>query len=118
MDCETKEMLNAKIKELTRDIATLPAGSEERARAVKDLETLGKLYVEIEKAESESSKSNDELSESRKDRWVKIAIAGAEIILPLTFYAFWLVKGFEFEKTGSITSAVFKGLTHFFRPTK
>ena len=47
MDCETKEMLNAKIKELTRDIATLPAGSEERARAVKDLETLGKLYVRL-----------------------------------------------------------------------
>ena len=118
MDYETKEMLNAKIKELTRDIESLPAGSEERARAVKDLETLGKLYVEIEKADSEISKSNDELSESKKDRWVKIAIAGAEIILPLAFYAFWLGKGFEFEKTGCITSTVFKGLINRFRPTK
>ena len=108
MDYETKEMLNAKIKELTRDIESLPAGSEERARAVKDLETLGKLYVEIKKAESEASKSNDELLESKKDRWVKIAIAGVEIAVVILFDSFWMAKGFKFEETGSLTSGTFK----------
>ena len=118
VDLETRELLNEQVKKLTKDIGTHDAGSEERARAVKDLETLGKLIIEIEKTEADIDKSNDELSEAKKDRLVKVIIAGVEVFVPIAFYTVWMILGFKFEETGCITSTVFKGLIHFFRPTK
>lgn len=60
----------------------------------------------------------DQLSEQVKDRYFRLAIAAAEIILPLIFYASWMKKGFKFEKDGTYTSTTFKNLISRFRPTK
>ena len=72
---------------------------------------------------SESGWKDDEikqkqLEEQVKDRYFKVGIAAAELMIPLMFYGIWMNKGFKFEETGTITSSTFKGLINRFKPTK
>lgn len=62
--------------------------------------------------------NKEQLAEQVKDRYFKLGIAAAEIVLPLVFYATWMRKGFKFEETGTFTSTTFRGLFNRFRPTK
>ena len=59
-----------------------------------------------------------QINETVKDRYFRVAIAGAELLIPLMFYGIWMRKGFKFEETGTYTSTTFKGLINRFRPTK
>lgn len=59
-----------------------------------------------------------QLSEQMKDRYFKLGIAAAELLIPLMFYGIWMRKGFKFEETGTYTSTTFRGLFNRFRPTK
>ena len=60
----------------------------------------------------------EQLAEQVKDRYIRLGIAAAEIILPLIFYSKWMKKGFKFEETGTFTSTTFRGLFTRFKPTK
>ena len=60
----------------------------------------------------------EQLAEQVKDRYIRLGIAAAEIILPLIFYSKWMKKGFKFEETGTFTSTTFRGLFNRFIPTK
>lgn len=60
----------------------------------------------------------EQLAEQVKDRYIRLGIAVAEIILPLIFYSKWMKKGFKFEETGTFTSTTFRGLFNRFKPTK
>ena len=59
-----------------------------------------------------------QLNENVKDRYFRLGIAAAEIILPLMFYATWMKRGFKFEENGTYTSTTFRGLFNRFKPTK
>lgn len=59
-----------------------------------------------------------QLTEQTKDRYFRIGIGIAEIVLPLMFYATWMRRGFKFEETGTFTSTTFKGLFNKFKTTK
>ena len=56
----------------------------------------------------------EQLAEQVKDRYIRLGIAAAEIILPLIFYSKWMKKGFKFEETGTFTSTTFRGLFNRF----
>ena len=60
----------------------------------------------------------EQLAEQVKDRYIRLGIAAAEIILPLIFYSKWMKKGFKFEETGTFTSTTFRSLFNRFKPTK
>lgn len=60
----------------------------------------------------------EQLAEQVKDRYIRLGIAAAEIILPLIFYSKWMKKGFKFEETGTFTSTTLRGLFNRFKPTK
>ncbi|MDO5399003.1 MAG: hypothetical protein Q4G33_13855 [bacterium] len=60
----------------------------------------------------------EQTTEQVKDRYIRLGIAAAEIILPLIFYSKWMKKGFKFEETGTFTSTTFRGLFNRFKPTK
>lgn len=59
-----------------------------------------------------------QLLEQVKDRYFRVGIGVAEILLPLLFYAVWMRKGFKFEETGTFTSTTFRGLFNKIKPTK
>ncbi|MCD7860970.1 MAG: hypothetical protein LUG25_03555 [Oscillospiraceae bacterium] len=126
---ESKDMLEEAIERSFEDLKNLDAGSEERKTAVEDLAKLYRLKIDENKADDEVAlketeqdlarqTKDDDRKEQRREHWVRVGIAGGEIILPLAFYAFWLQSGFKFEETGVFTSPTFKGLTKWFKPKK
>lgn len=129
MDEEIQEMLGEEIKSQIQELSNLKSGSKEKTEAINDLSKLYSLKIEETKIEMElTDKRNvdkndaqirkDQLSEQVKERYFRLGIAAAEIILPLIFYASWMRKGFRFEETGTYTSTTFRGLFNRFKPTK
>ena len=58
------------------------------------------------------------LREQKIDRYMRIAVAGVELVLPLMFYGIWMRRGFKFEESGVYSSTTFRNLFSRFRPTK
>lgn len=133
---ESKEMLEQEIERIFADLQLFDAGSKDYGNAISDLNTLYKLKIEetkntqdsIEKAAKRMSDEavhvreqeieKEKMAEQVKDRYVRVGIGVAELVVPLLFYASWMKKGFRFEETGTFTSATFRGLFQKFKPTK
>ena len=60
----------------------------------------------------------DQIKESKKDRWCKVIVDVLGVVLPIGFSTLWMLKGFKFEETGTITSNTFKWLINRLRFTK
>lgn len=84
-----------------------------------DLEMKKHQIGETESAEYYDKRLKEEqFKEQVKDRYFRLGVEAAGIILPLLFYAVWMNKGFKFEETGTFTSTTFRGLFSRFRLTK
>ena len=136
MEDEIKKMLEDEIKAGFGKLDTLETGSKERSTAICDLAALYKLRIEetenerdfterynklvdeAEARERDESLKQSQFDEQVKDRYFKLGIEAAGIILPLVLYAVWMRRGFKFEETGTFTSTTFRGLFNRFRPTK
>lgn len=129
MDEEIRNLLGEEIKTEIRDLSTLEPGSKEKSTAIEDLAKLYKLRIEETKNEWDFSEKydtregdiqlkKDQLEEQIKDRYFRLGVEAAGIILPLIFYATWMKRGFRFEETGTYTSTTFRGLFNRFKPTK
>ena len=129
MDKELDELLDEEIRNEIEGLSDFESGSEEKLKAIKGIAELYKLKIEEDKSQvdavdkeerrkTEDSIKSVELENDKKDRWIKVCIAGAELILPLIFYAVWMRRGLKFEESGTFTSTTFRGLFNRFRPTK
>ena len=143
MENEINEMLDEVIKEELLNLTSLSSGSKEKTAAIDDLSRLYKLRIEENKNAKESEAKNkqllmeaeriteevksheqdeklkkEQLAEQVKDRYFKLGIAAAELMIPLIFYGIWMRKGFKFEENGTHTSTTFRGLFNKFKPTK
>ena len=74
--------------------------------------------MEDEAGTRDEEMKRNQLSEQIKDRYFRLGIAAAELMIPLMFYGIWMKRGFKFEETGTYTSTTFRGLFNRFRPTK
>ena len=126
---EIRRLLGEEIKTEIQKLSTLEPGSKEKSTAIDDLTKLYRLRIEEtrnkwdfnEKHESRYSDiqfKKDQLKEQVKDRYFRLGVEAAGIILPLIFYAAWMKRGFRFEETGTYTSTTFRGLFNRFKPTK
>ena len=132
MEKDIREKLEEEIHSELEKLKTIEPGSRQHVDAVNSLETLYKLNIEEtenERAfmrncdrdlieERELALKSAQLEEQKKDRWIRLGLEGAGLLLPLAFYAFWMRKGFKFEETGTFTSTTFRGLFNKFKPTK
>lgn len=129
MDEEIRKLLEEEIKREIRDLSTLEPGSKEKSTAIEDLAKLYRLRIEetrnewdfnekYESRDSDMQFKKNQLEEQVKDRYFRLGVEAAGIILPLIFYAVWMKRGFKFEETGTYTSTTFRGLFNRFRPTK
>ncbi len=136
MNDEIMELLGEEIKSQIESLSSLETGSKEQSEAVDNLAKLYRLRIEENKnnweysekfdrreMEDEAQKRDEQLKKNQleeqvKDRYFRLGVNIAEVILPLIFYASWMKKGFKFEETGTFTSATFRGLFNRFRPTK
>lgn len=126
---EIKNLLEEEIESQIQNLSNLPDGSKEKSDAIDDLSALYKLRLdEMKITLDHEEKSNNRKTEERlkeeqlveqiNDRYFKLAITAAEIILPMLFYATWMRKGFKFEETGTFTSTTFRNLFNRFKLTK
>jgi len=118
MNSEIIRKLDEVIEADVSNLQDLKHGSEEKTAAVNELVKLCAMRNDLCKTEIEESKGKTEESEKVKERWFKVGIAAAELVIPLMFYAVWMSRGLKFEETGTFTSSTFKGLVNRFRPTK
>lgn len=77
-----------------------------------------KLDLEWDKSYREDGNKVEDLKDKKHDRIIKIVVTILEVVPPLIFYGRWMKKGFKFEETGTYSSPTFRGLIHFFKPTK
>lgn len=124
-----RNLLDEEIEAEFGSLESLGFGSKEHLTATENLATLYKLKIEDakiamdfdEKAanrEREEQFKKEQLAEQVKDRYFRLSVSAAELILPLVFYAIWMRRGFKFEENGTYTSTTFRGLFNRFRPTK
>lgn len=136
MEENIKELLSGEIVKEISSLSGLEAGSKEKSTAIEDLTKLYKLRIEENKGEwdaeekynrrvmEDDANARDEemkrmqIAEQVKERYFRVGIAAAELMIPLVFYGIWMKKGLKFEETGTYTSTTFRGLFNRFKPTK
>lgn len=136
MDEEIKDLLDEEIKSQINTISGMDVDDENYSKAVDSLVKLHKLRIEETKSitdsenlaykretDEETCKLNEEirqeqLSEQKKDRYIRIGLDVAGLLVPIMFYSAWMRKGFKFEETGTFTSTTFRGLFGHFKPTR
>ena len=125
MNEEIKKKLEQEIESQIELLSTLESGSEERTAVLNELEILFQLDLDTMKVNHEHVEKllendikQEQLKDQYKDRYLKVGIEAAGIVLPLVFYAFWMQKGFKFEEKGIYTSSTFRGLWNRFKPTR
>ena len=130
---EIKKLLDDAIE---TEINNLNSASDkdEKSEVIKNLAALHKLRIEEIKTETEIEEKSErramdkaahdedailkafQFDENTLDRYAKIGIAAAELVLPLMFYGVWMRRGLRFEETGTFTSQTFKNLFNRFKP--
>ena len=108
---ETKSELDAEDKRSRR---TLESEANVRENEIKKSQLDEQIKADVQDEQYKRS----QLDEQVKDRYFKLGIAAAELLIPIMFYGIWMRKGFKFEDTGTYTSTTFRGLFNRFRPTK
>ncbi|MDD3040030.1 hypothetical protein [Bacteroides sp.] len=131
---QLEEQVDKNEKELERVNAELELKAQQMDADVKrfdsDMELKERQFTEqVNKQAAEFENTNTiyekdcifrekQLSEQKKDRYLRIGLEVASIIVPLMFYRKWMEEGFKFEETGTYTSTTFRGLIGKFRPTR
>ena len=140
-------MLDEQIKAELGGLSGLAVGSKEHTEAIEGLAKLYRLRIDDSKAAMEYNKEIDDddfrkkqmeqeekfhneqaerdeqsrkeqLAEQKKDRYIRIGIAAAELMVPLVFFAQIYQMGYDLEKDGTFTVQTLKNLVRFVKPTK
>ena len=105
--------------------AKTDADEKRLRRAMDSKQHRAELTLKERQADGdEAARANEEqfkqhqLNDQVLDRYVKIGVATAELVLPLVSYGVWMKRGLKFEETGTFTSQTFKNLFNRFKPTK
>ncbi len=117
--------LNDGIGKHLDELAKFDVGSSEMSKAIDDVAVLYKLRIEEEKIELERERVAAEKSEKdkhtifdKKKLIIDTAIAGAELILPLTVYGVLSYIGFAREFDGVVSSDTLKRVLNSIKPKK
>ena len=105
--------------------AKTDADEKRLRRAMDSKQHRAELTLKERQADGdEAARANEEqfkqhqLNDQVLDRYVKIGVATAELVLPLVFYGVWMKRCLKFEETGTFTSQTFKNLFNRFKPTR
>lgn len=126
---EIRDLLEEEIRSEFGKLSTLNLGSKEHSEAIDSVVKLYKLNIEETENEREFVRKSDESTnadvelrlketqarDDRLNRYLRVGVEAAGVVLPLVFYGIWMRRGFKFEETGTFTSQTFKGLINKFR---
>lgn len=111
-----EEIINTLLK-----IKDMEPGSKEREDAMKYVSDLYDTLNSERKCLVDSRKMDNEEDKNKFDKILSFGKLGIDlfgVVGPLLLYNSWMKKGFEFEKTGMITSQTFRGLIGKFKPSR
>ena len=111
-----EEIINTLLK-----IKDMEPGSKDREDAMNYVSYLYETLNAERKCLVDSRKVDNDEDKNKFDKFISIGKLGVEILGvagPLMLYNSWMKKGFEFEKTGMITSQTFRGLIGKFKPSR
>lgn len=143
MDEHIGVKFDEEILRLQNKLKTLTPGAKEYQEVTEELETLTKIRLDCVKAEWEYDEKREkrlfeighaeeelrlreheqklkleQFDDQKKDRWVKIVIAGVELLVPSVLGCIWMAKGFKFESEGVYSSKTFQTLWSKINPFK
>lgn len=95
---EVAEALNLLYKTRLEEVKNEYDYSEKREKRIIDA---GRADEDLRIREHEAALKRDQFDDARKDRWVRIVVAGVELFVPMLFYGFWMAVGFKFETGGT-----------------
>ena len=126
---EIRDLLEEEIRSEFGKLSTLNLGRKEHSEAIDSVVKLYKLNIEETENEREFVRKSDESTnadielrlketqarDDRLNRYLRVGVEAAGVVLPLVFYGIWMKRGFKFEETGTFTSQTFKGLINKFK---
>ena len=115
------EIIEKEIIDTLLKMKDMEPGSKEREDAMKYVSDLYDTLNSERKCLVDSRKVDNDEDRNKFDKLISIGKLGIELFGvagPLMFYNSWMKKGFEFEKTGMITSQTFRGLIGKFKPSR
>ena len=121
MNTEIIEIIEKEIIDTLLKMKDMEPGSKEREDAMKYVSDLYDTLNSERKCLVDSRKVDNDEDRNKFDKLISIGKLGIELFGvagPLMFYNSWMKKGFEFEKTGMITSQTFRGLIGKFKPSR
>ena len=120
------ELLSEEIAAQIKALSDLQSGTKEKSTAIDDLTKLYKLRIEENKSvwdadekynrrimdEESVTKDGDfkerQIAEQVKDRYFRVGIAAAELLIPLMCYGIWMNKGFKYGWTDIRNASVIR----------
>ena len=121
MNTEIIEIIEKEIIDTLLKMKDMEPGSKEREDAMKYVSDLYDTLNSERKCLIDSRKMDAEEIKNKFDTILSIGKLGIDlfgVVGPLLLYNSWMKKGFEFEKTGMITSQTFRGLIGKFKPSR
>lgn len=123
------ELLREEIQDELSHLEDVQSGTEEYKVAVDGVSKLTDRLIELEKLDIEREEKVEnrnfeqdyklkQMAEDKKDRKIKNGIAIAGIVLPLCVTIWGVLKSFEFEKDGTITTIMGRGFISKLIPKK
>ena len=124
-----EEMLREELIGELDELKDIELGKEEYKVAVDGITKLydrlietQKLEVDIEERsrnrESDEKLKREQMADAKKDCKIKYGIDIASIIIPVAVTVWGVIKSFEFEKEGTITTLVGRGFINKLLPKK
>lgn len=126
---DIQTMLDEEYERTLQTVSEMRTGSEEAKWALQKLSELHKQRIAERKASDESylqveeltlkqadvTLKKEQLAEGRKDRWFRVVLDGAAMLIPTAASCYWMAKGLRFEETGAFTSKTGQWLSSHLR---
>lgn len=128
-DNEIRDLLEEELRCEFEKLSQMEPGSKEHSDVLDSVVKLYKLNIEETENErafhlkcDESTNADidlrlkkEQVRDDRFNRFLRVGVDAAGVVLPLIFYGIWMKRGFKFEETGTFTSMTFRGLINKFK---
>ena len=120
-----EKLLQEELESEIRNLEDLEMGSEDYTKSVDGLVKLMDRAIELEKFEADKAKEEsnldfkvEQLEHEKNDSKIRNCLTAAGIIVPSVITIWGVLKSFEFEETGTVTTAIGRGFISKLIPKK
>ena len=94
------QYLEKSYAEVLQAVAESEEDNEKAKWNMRKLDLLNKQIID----RNDIRQSEQKIREGKKDRWVKIVVAGVELVVPIWASWIWMRRSMQFEETGVFRS--------------